>query len=146
MPPLLDDRKDIKDGGVADVELNTTAVSSLPTISSSAESYNNGRFDGDKTAFQTNSKLDQSKSNSIKEIMLTAATSGGGGGVEKGRQSKVLMAEYKEELKSVNFSAETKNLLAQLASSSINADEDDDRRHDRDNDLSSEALTIKVSF
>lgn len=143
MPPLLDDRKDIKDGGVADVELNTTAVSSLPTISSSAESYNNGRFDGDKTAFQTNSKLDQSKSNSIKEIMLTAATSGGG---EKGRQSKVLMAEYKEELKSVNFSAETKNLLAQLASSSINADEDDDRRHDGDNDLSSEALTIKVSF
>lgn len=73
-------------------------------------------------------KLETSKNTNMKDIITIS---------EKGRQSKGL-AEYKEELKSVNFSSETKNLLAHLAASSINAAEV------TDSDLSSEALTVKV--
>lgn len=73
-------------------------------------------------------KLETSKNTNMKDIITVS---------EKGRQSKGL-AEYKEELKSVNFSSETKNLLAHLAASSFNAAEVTDR------DLSSEALTVKV--
>ena len=64
----------------------------------------------------------------------------GGGGTSTnnvfGRQSKILSV-YREDLKIVNFTDETKNLLARSAI--IDAD-DDSNEHD----LNSEALTVKV--
>lgn len=59
--------------------------------------------------------------------------------VEKGRQSK-LLATFQREMLIDNLTAETKNLLARSAVVSINTDDGSE------NDLSSEALTVKVKL
>lgn len=59
---------------------------------------------------------------------------------ERGRQSKVL-AEYRQELKSINLSSEAKNLLARSAAISLE-DLDD---HEESN-ISSEALSIQRPY
>lgn len=59
---------------------------------------------------------------------------------ERGRKSKVL-AEYRQELNFINFSTNTKNLLARSAAVSLEdlIEQDDDK-------VSSEALSIQVTI
>lgn len=57
---------------------------------------------------------------------------------EKGRQSKFLATFQQQEMLIDNFTSETKNLLARSAAVSINTDDSNE------NELSSEALTVKV--
>lgn len=74
-----------------------------------------------------NSEYESTRNILLKEILNNS---------DKGRQSK-LLAEYKEELKIVNFTAETKSLLARAAIVSINTADASAR------DLNSEAYTVK---
>lgn len=81
-----------------------------------------------------------SKSMDNKELLNMVNNVGG----DRTRQSKILV-EYKDEIKILNFTNETKNLLARSTISINSNDEDDtDNENDLEHDLNSEALTVKV--